>query len=627
MREQHTVLAVSFALCLAIGCGRGERPAADGPLPVETEAADPRERELRAAIRERPEDGEARRALGVHLLRARRPYGAMWAFQDALELSAEDGDARRGIARALIVAQLPERALAELAAGAAPGTAALEDRRVAAAAYLARGDPEGAVTMLEVVGTALDASAAGLLDLAHAYEALGETVLAERAYQRHLRADPKSLDGQLGLARVAVQEGHWETAFAALDQARRIAPDEPRPLFHLARALQARGGDAADSERPGGAIAIYRHILSAHPGYGPAHLQLGRWHKTRGRPEAAAREIEQALRDRAVGEEIRLELADALEAAGDRAAAAYHRGLAYEKTGRLHLAVREYRRLATLDPGRKDVPLLLSAAYSQMEQDEAATAATRQGLERAPEELPVRARHAMLLMMTDERAQAAELCAGWVRERPEWAEPYRLLARLERESLQYADAVRHMEQAIEREPRNPEYHLELARSLIGIGTPDALKRAARVLREGLALAPDHPEIHLRLGETLERLDDLEGARDHYLRSMDEARNVHYGAYSLSRLCPRLKKAGRARFYAENVRVIREREDSAQALWRQIHRAPGDAGLRVRLADLLLRSGDTREALYHLEFALSRGADAHLKRQVEILRRLHAMRDG
>jgi Flp pilus assembly protein TadD len=183
-----------------------------------------------------------------------------------------------------------------------------------------------------------------------------------------------------------------------------------------------------------------------------------------------------------------------------------------------------------------------------------------------------------------------------------------------------------MEQALARDPKNPEYHLELARSLTALGTPDALRRAARALREGLALAPNDPEIPLRLGETLERLGDLEGARLYYLRSMDRARNKHFGAYSLSQLCPRLKKAERARFYAENVRVIREREDTVQACLRRLNETPEDLDARSRLVDVLLDAGDSRQARYHLELVVQRRPDPQRQRVLAVLERLQLLQE-
>ena len=108
--------------------------------------------------------------------------------------------------------------------------------------------------------------------------------------------------------------------------------------------------------------------------------------------------------------------------------------------------------------------------------------------------------------------------------------------------------------------------------------------------------------------------------------MDHERSIRYGAYSLSQLCPRLQKADRARFYAENVRVLREREDAAKELWHQVHRSPEDATAHARLADLLLDAGDTQQALYQLQQAVGPQPDPKTAHQLRILRRLQSMRE-
>jgi tetratricopeptide (TPR) repeat protein len=617
-------------------------------------ALEPAERSLREAVLKAPRDIEARRAVGQYLVARRRPYEAMWSYQDALELSPDDPESRRGLARALIMAQLPRRGLEVLATGAPtssqnqsggfpPQASApeiqnpksknqndeVEDRRVAAAAYLTLGDPMGAVTMLEAVGPALDSSPPALLDLGNAFEALGDDLSAARAYQQLTQLQPDNVEGELSLARVAARHRSWAVVFAALSRAQTAAPGDPRPMYQLSRALQA-GGRAGSS--PGltprqDPMDLYRRLLQSHPDFGPAHLQIGLWYLHHGQPGAAIPSLERAVAAGTGGEETRLRLAEALEASGQKAEAAFHRGR-YDETIQEPLrAIREYQRLAALDPARKDVPLLLTAVYNQIDQNEQAARVARQGFEREPEDLSLRARYAMLLIMTDSRSQAAQLCQRWMKDRPNWGEPYFLLGRMEREALHPAEAVKLLDQALTRDPRNAGYCLESASALMAERTPAGLRAAAGRLRQALAIEPSNAEAHQLLGETLERLGDLQAAAREYLRSMDHARSVRFGVYSLSRLCPRLQKMDRARFYAENVRVLREREDGVQALWRQVHRSPQDAAAHAQLADLLLQAGDTQQALYQLQQAVRLRPDRAKERQLQILRRLQTMREG
>src|SRR5438132_1298892 len=157
-----------------------------------------------------------------------------------------DTEACRGLARALILAQLSQRALEVLAGcrGARSPQEDGENRRVAAAAYLAMGDPLGAVALLETMGAAPGtpwvSSAPALLDLGNAQEALGNDRAAELAYLRHVRLQPDSVEGNLALGRVAARQRQWSIAFPALSRARRAAPEDPRPLDQFALALQAK---------------------------------------------------------------------------------------------------------------------------------------------------------------------------------------------------------------------------------------------------------------------------------------------------------------------------------------------------------------------------------------------------
>lgn len=610
-------------------------------MAAESVTLDPEERALREAAARAPADPEASLSLGRYLLGRQRPYEAMWAFQDALEVRPDDAEARRGLARALIVARLPQRALEVLAettpgsrsAGAAPGdsTEELENRRVAAAAYLTMGDPLGAVTMLEVVGPALQSSPAALLDLGNAYEALGSDGAAGTAYRRLLQIQPRSVEGHLGLSRVAARQNGWSDALQAASQARLAAPGDPRASYQLARVLLARGGagDSRQRNRPApDAITASQApmLLQSLGNYGPAQLDLGLWYRRSGQEASAVECLERAVAARAGGDETRLRLAEALEATGRKADAVYQRARYYDDSAQFPEAIRAYRRLAALDPGRKEVPLLLSALFNRMEKNGPALDAAEEGYRRFPDNLPIRARYGLLLLLTDRRPKAAELCRRWIRELPNWGEPYRLLARMEREALHPLEAAKHAEKAMALDPRNPEYCLEAALAYTALAQPDSLRRAVDTLRRGLALDPGGAELHLRLGEALERLGDPDGARIHYLRSMDHERNVRFGVYALAQLCPRLKKADRGRFYAANTRVLRERDDTVTGLWRRVYQDPADVDAHIRLADLLLGAGDIRPAIHQLEQAVHLRADPRQERRLQVLRRLQEMRE-
>jgi tetratricopeptide (TPR) repeat protein len=600
------------------------------------EAADPEERALTDTARARPTDAAAQAALGRYWLKQRRPYAAMWAFQDALDLRRDDPQLRLDLARALIVAHLPREALRVLtrshegsprAVGGPPPAPDVEERQVAAAAYLAMADPVGAVGMLATVGYPRPHSAAALLDLGNACEVLGDDLAAGRAYQLHLQQAPNSVEGMLALGRLATRQRRWSEALALLARAHRAAPDDPRPLDRAALALQARGGPKAESDAPTGAIGLLQRVLRSHPDDGPAHLQLGLWHQRHGRPAEAVRDLEAARAAGAGGDEVRLRLADALAASGQKAQACYQRGVYDLETRQPRRALREFQRMALLDPARPQAAVMIATAYARMDETGEAAEAAQRGLERHPDDPQLLALRAKMLTMADDRTAATQLCRRWQAQYPNAAEPFFVLAGIERAALRYPEAARLAEEAITRDPNNADDHLEAARAYAAIATPDGLRRAAERAKRAIALNPGDARAPALLADLLRRRGDLDGARRQYERAMDLDPGARQGALGLLQLCLLLGKSARVVFYGEIVRALQERGDAAGPLWRRVDRTPGDADAHARLAQLLLEAGDLRQARYALERATElRPDDRKLAQQRESVKRLLALRE-
>lgn len=653
LSRRSGVLLTALAVALVVGGGAVWKLLLRAPALRQAAAmVDPEERRLRDAVRQRPADPQAHGALGAYLLKQRRPYEALWAFQDAIDLDPkeksrgigpeapsprrlpEESEALRlQIARALIVAHLPRQALRFLARSYSsshePGDATartpdLEERRVAAAAYLAMGDPVGAVGMLKAAGPALATSPKALLDLGNAYEVLGDDLAAEAAYRRHLEQAPDSLEGYLALARVGTRRQQWREALAALARARRLAPDDPRPLYQIALALEARGGPEAEIE----ADQLLGRLLASHPDYGPAHVRLGRRRLRQRRPVEALAHFEAARSAGAGGAEVRLHLAEALEATGRKAEAQYQRGVYYLETRQPHRALRAFERMALLDPGQPNAQVMIATAYAGMEEPASAAEAARRGLERHPDDPQLLSLCARMLAMADDRTAANHLCRRWIERYPEAAEPYFLLASMEREALRFREAARLAQQALARDADNAEYCLEAGRAFAALATPRDLRRAAAMLSRATALNPGDPKAPLQLAEVLLKLGDLEGARQQYQRGMDLDPGNRQGVVGLSQLCSRLGKGERVAFYSAIIRELQERADAARLLWRQVLRTPDDADAHARLAQRLLEAGDLKYARYELERVVELRPDQTVPaRQLQVVERLLALRES
>ena len=123
------------------------------------------------------------------------------------------------------------------------------------------------------------------------------------------------------------------------------------------------------------------------------------------------------------------------------------------------------------------------------------------------------------------------------------------LARVRSQLGEKEAAERWARQALERDPRRPEIQVFLAEMLI---LQDRMAEAVGFLRQALALKPDNPGGHYRLGMALDRLGDREGAR--------------------------------------------------HALETAVRHAPEDATTRLVLGRLLLDQGEVREAAVNLQKA-------------------------
>lgn len=133
---------------------------------------------------------------------------------------------------------------------------------------------------------------------------------AAAAFGEVERLAPERIDGPLNLARVALQDGNLEAAYAALRRAEAIAPGDPRAAWVWGLALQEDG-------EYGRAVQAYRRVLEVFPGDRAAWRNLGRTYYLDGRYEDALAALDRVL---AIDPEDRV--------------AHYHRMLALRALGR-----------------------------------------------------------------------------------------------------------------------------------------------------------------------------------------------------------------------------------------------------------------------------------------------------
>lgn len=197
----------------------------------------------------------------------------------------------------------------------------------------------------------------------------------------------------------------------------------------------------------------------------------------------------------------------------------------------------------------------------------------------------------------------------------------------------YPAAEEELEKAVELQPDDPYLRIELIEFLDQSNRPvremtarqDQLSRAVEHARVALELAPDNPDVLRTVGQVHLRMADFDPesaqiafdalTRVREMEPWDVQTMVALGQLHLSReqFAEAAEIFAEASRYVPNNRILynfladaRERagqeEEAAEALRRILTLDPGDLGTRIRLAELLGRSGDHGEALKVLEAA-------------------------
>lgn len=168
--------------------------------------------------------------------------------------------------------------------------------------YLARGDAERAVEILQPIVAADPEEPYGHLLLGNAYRQLGRMDEAQAELQkgqgeRLVRTDPwiaevkrlrLSFSGRVKTASDHLSEGRLEPAVAMFEQLRTERPDDVRVLTKLGLAYLKQG-------RTTDSMATLQDALERHPDHFNVHLQLASTYQLSGDPEQALAHVERAI--------------------------------------------------------------------------------------------------------------------------------------------------------------------------------------------------------------------------------------------------------------------------------------------------------------------------------------------
>lgn len=348
------LVAAGIVALLLASCGK------DGPDALIASAKDYEAKgdhsaaviQLKNALQQAPDNGEARLLLGLALLETRDPAAAEKELRRALELKQPENKVAPGLARSLFEIREFNTLFKEF------GNRKFEDPAVES-------------RVRTYVGEAFLAS--------------GDTVKAAQAFEAALQAAPDHVLARVGQTRLALRESRVEDAIRLADEVIKAAPQMGDAYALKSDALLATG----DRD---GARALLRTALKADPASLPAHFSLISLALDDGAFDDAAAQIE-AARKVARGD-LRMSYFDGL--------------LAYRKSdvnkARDHV-------LQVLKRAPDHVPTLVLAGAIELQAGQAATAEEhlRKALTRAPSHVGARRLLVATLLRSAQPARALEV--------------------------------------------------------------------------------------------------------------------------------------------------------------------------------------------------------------------------
>jgi tetratricopeptide (TPR) repeat protein len=380
-----------------------------------------------------------------------------------------------------------------------------------------------------------------------------------REARREVVAHPDSAEAWGRFGRVAHAHELWDEAQIAYRRAWDLDPSDERWPYFLGDVLSVVGTDLE------AATEAFERTLDLRPGYAPAHMRLGRVLVARGLPERAAEQFERAL-----------ELAPDLQPA--------RVGLAQIRLSQGELARAEELLDEVLAEEPRHAQALSTLGQVYM----------RQGRRKEAREVAERARDAALynlfadpLMEQVVREEASSVLL-WERAKAFF------------DNGDYEQAVRGLEQVVQRRPTNPDVHHQLAIAYGNLGRFDLSRRhlervialdgdrvepriqlallhleqgrpaaAIPLLRRVLELAPEDRDAGWLLGRAQVQTDDPEGALATFEAAAEVAEDAGrpVPSWAHNEWGNALARTGRPQQALDHFRAaLRADPDNAQALF-------------------------------------------------------------
>ncbi len=355
------------------------------------------------------------------------------------------------------------------------------------------------------------------------------------------------------------------------------------------------------------ALSLYQQAIALQPDHAPTYLRLGRLHASRDDFKPAADAFRKAIQYRP----------------GYRTAR-YHFGLACLQTGDFSEALKQFHWLVERKPRYAHYHFNLGRAAAAAGKHNEALTHFASALElRQGQYAEVHFNLGLLEVSRKNDRAAAKAYLKTIEQNPEWPEAhYNLgLVYLRQQNIEKAEKA--FREATNHNPRYPQAWFNLG---IVYTRWDKRDQAIDSYRKALAIRPDYPEARLNLAVRYARAGRYSDAIPQYRQLLEQDETYALAWYNLGlaylktgemhlaekafrknlALEPEnlstLKKLGEALIDQSNF------SEAIAVLERAVNADASDPGLRVKLADLHRRSGDTTRARQELEKALRLAPD-------------------
>ncbi len=529
------------------------------------------------------------------------------AFQRALKAAPDDTRLRTSVALAAIARGDGALAFAQLEAIAKGDASAQADLALVSARWQ-RGDIKGALSAIDSLERKLPTQAYPHTLRGRVLGGQGDLAGATASFEKALAKEPKDFAATAGLTDMDYFAGRRDAARKRLDDFVKADPKNVRAMVALA-VLDTRLGAAEAT-----VVAQLVHAAKADPSDNVGHLAL----------------IDRLL----AGNDVQR----AQAAAQDATAALPADPLIMDALGRAHLAAGDSQRalsvlkaLTSMQPKNPQHQVRLSEAHLADKDSAAAMRALRQALELDPDNLPAQ-RKLALLLAAERRPQEGLAIARSVQKRlPQAAAGFMLEGELEVNSKNWPAAVAAYRLALQK-TKSTELAIKLHESLLAAGKGvEAERLAADWLKEN----PKDVIFTYQLGDAALAAKNWPQA-DAMYRAVIAQQPGHAAAINnLAWVMATRRQPGASAMAEKAVTLLPDRAalldtlaftlevenqlpKAIDAQKRAVELEPRSPGLRLRLAQLLVKQGDKAQARKELESLAKLGKQFDAQGEVAVL---------